>query len=533
MNFIGAMNMRTLFFLAIMIFILKVANAQSRVIYSLKAEVFRISENDRFQVYIALGIELQDINNEEAATYAARAYAISKGDSLKYVRSGLVLAQTIREIDPDSSLTLLYRILPIARQMKMDRRLYIILNTIGINYLFRGKYDQALRFFLQCLELPYVRDAAPARSKVLNNLGLLYYKILNYRKALSYYDRSLAAMQSTGDSSILSLYWSNKSLCYSYLRRLDSASYCLNQARIVLEKFPTVEMKIGYDFAAGILSMNRGSLADAEENFQNCRIAANGIGHVRFQLSALEKLATVHLIRGEMEKAKIVLCEADSLGFRAKLIAEMKEIYKVYVAYYRNLRNYRLLAAYQDRYIQATDSLNSEAQRNKLIDLEIEAKEAEYTTRLELQRALNESNQRIVSSQRWLSFSIGTIALLLAILFIIAIRLYQNKNKSNVLLERNLSLRTEQLRDKYREAEINSRQQKTFIDKRVGDAVTQTASLQAIIEIIPVNQGSDEYLRHCKSVLDALNRSLQDLRLHLMIIIQSELKSFFTLRTSK
>lgn len=340
-------------------------------------------------------------------------------------------------------------------------------------------------------------------------------------------------MQSTGDSSILSLYWSNKSLCYSYLRRLDSASYCLNQARIVLEKFPTVEMKIGYDFAAGILSMNRGSLADAEENFQNCRIAANGIGHVRFQLSALEKLATVHLIRGEMEKAKIVLCEADSLGFRAKLIAEMKEIYKVYVAYYRNLRNYRLLAAYQDRYIQATDSLNSEAQRNKLIDLEIEAKEAEYTTRLELQRALNESNQRIVSSQRWLSFSIGTIALLLAILFIIAIRLYQNKNKSNVLLERNLSLRTEQLRDKYREAEINSRQQKTFIDKRVGDAVTQTASLQAIIEIIPVNQGSDEYLRHCKSVLDALNRSLQDLRLHLMIIIQSELKSFFTLRTSK
>ncbi|MFD2787405.1 tetratricopeptide repeat-containing sensor histidine kinase [Hymenobacter rubripertinctus] len=96
----------------------------------------------------------------------------------------------------------------------------------------RGNLPQALRVNLRALALNEASHDAEGTARTLNQTGLLYFALDDYRPSLRYYFRALGLYRQAGttDTSQLVSVITNLGASYEGLGRLDSAAFFLNQA---------------------------------------------------------------------------------------------------------------------------------------------------------------------------------------------------------------------------------------------------------------------------------------------------------------
>ncbi|SNR29587.1 tetratricopeptide repeat-containing sensor histidine kinase [Hymenobacter mucosus] len=138
-------------------------------------------------------------------------YRYSRFDSVRYyARKGLSLARKIG-----------YR--------KGEGR---CLSRIGILLGERGNLPQALRVDLQALHLNEESHDVEGTARTLNQTGLLYYALEDYRPSLSYYFRAQRLYQEGGvrDTSQIISVLTNIGASYQGLGQFDSAAYFLQRA---------------------------------------------------------------------------------------------------------------------------------------------------------------------------------------------------------------------------------------------------------------------------------------------------------------
>src|SRR4029453_9603682 len=91
-----------------------------------------------------------------------------------------------------------------------------IRNGLAIGYTFQGRYDEALTCYMRVLELLEENDDKKERSVILNNVGLVYFKLNDYDKALFYYDKSLQLKKQLENPVDLDILLLNISQCHAY-----------------------------------------------------------------------------------------------------------------------------------------------------------------------------------------------------------------------------------------------------------------------------------------------------------------------------
>ncbi|RSK49890.1 tetratricopeptide repeat-containing sensor histidine kinase [Hymenobacter rigui] len=141
----------------------------------------------------------------------AASYRYSRFDSVQwYARQGLELARRITYPKGEG---------------RCLSRLAILLGE-------RGNLPQALRVDLQALRLNQQSHDTEGTARTLNQTGLLYFALDDYRPALQYFFRALHLYQQarTRDTSQLISVITNLGASYEGLRRYDSAAFFLNQA---------------------------------------------------------------------------------------------------------------------------------------------------------------------------------------------------------------------------------------------------------------------------------------------------------------
>ena len=106
------------------------------------------------------------------------------------------------------------------------------LSRIGILLGERGNLPQALRVNLRALALNEASHDAEGTARTLNQTGLLYFALDDYRPSLRYYFRALRLYRQAGtsDTSQLISVIANLGASYEGLHQLDSAAFFLNQA---------------------------------------------------------------------------------------------------------------------------------------------------------------------------------------------------------------------------------------------------------------------------------------------------------------
>ncbi|WP_157541103.1 tetratricopeptide repeat-containing sensor histidine kinase [Hymenobacter aerophilus] len=142
------------------------------------------------------------------------------------------LAATYRYSHFDSVSYYAHRGLRLARSIGYVRGEGRCLSRLAILPGERGNLPQALRLNLAALRLNEESGDLEATARTLNQTGLLYYALDDYRPSLRYSFRALRHYQRAGttDTSQLISVIANLGASYEGLRRYDSAAFYLNRA---------------------------------------------------------------------------------------------------------------------------------------------------------------------------------------------------------------------------------------------------------------------------------------------------------------
>ncbi len=94
------------------------------------------------------------------------------------------------------------------------------LNNLGLEADTQGRYDDALNYFHEALNLAREINERQGEGAILNNIGLVYDNQRQYSAALDYFEQALAIHREVGDRAGEGATLNNHWLVVSYSRAI-------------------------------------------------------------------------------------------------------------------------------------------------------------------------------------------------------------------------------------------------------------------------------------------------------------------------
>jgi two-component system, NtrC family, sensor kinase len=184
------------------------------------------------------------------------------------------------------------------------------LSRLGLLQAERGNLPQALRTDLQALRLHQLSHDARGTARTLNQTGLLYQALDDYRPALAYYYRAKRLYeQGVGDDSQLVSVLTNLGSTYVGRHQLDSAGFYLNQAYELTTRSRTMSQSpwgnpLPYVLRElGLLAAARGRTAEAVGYYHRSAQAAFPENDRRSACRAFQYLAELYQQQGRVDSS--------------------------------------------------------------------------------------------------------------------------------------------------------------------------------------------------------------------------------------
>ncbi|UOQ73155.1 tetratricopeptide repeat-containing sensor histidine kinase [Hymenobacter cellulosilyticus] len=310
------------------------------------------------------------------------------------------LSATYRYSRFDSVLWYARQGLQLARKIEYAKGEGRCLSRLGILMGERGNLPQALRIDLQALQLHEQSHDLEAMARTLNQMGLLYHALEDYRPALSYYFRAKRIYeQGFGDDSQLISVLTNLGASYEGRGQLDSAQYFLNRAYELTRSSKTVNQScwgnpLPYVLREiGLLRASRGQPAEGLAYYRRSAQAAFPENDRRSACRAYQYMAELYYSRQQLDSsvfyARKSLMLAQSLPFIIGVVRTSELLTEAFQARQRTdstLKYMRIM-------LQAEDSLYN-PQRIKQLDA-IGFAEQQRLRELELEHAQFEARNRL------------------------------------------------------------------------------------------------------------------------------------------
>lgn len=439
--------LKTVTILLVLFFVLS-ENIMGQKVDSLKALLLQRGV-DSSDVYREIAYEYIDLDNSLAFDFAEQAFSLAReqGDSLRMVKAGRVKASSLRRMEKiDQSILVSNEILSIARRNNFNEEIERLLNPLAVAYTLKGYYDKALKLHFESL-----KDLSSERNDdqkiTLNNIGLVFFKLKNYNKALEFYNKSLALQNRSNDQSELDRILINIGLCYNELRQFEKAQkFIIDGLRSCGEKCRDRVVVEG-TFGLGVAFFEMGEFENSKEKFSKSYEISKLINDKRFQAENLVYLARLAILKNDVKTAKQALSKSETLSLKSGYDEIRIQTYRQFSVLYLKVDDFYNTAIYQEKYIRLRDSIYSEELTQNLMALQAEYDQKENKAKLESQNKLLALNKDVINRQRWLNIlAITTVLLLLAL----ASALFKNnrqKKKTNLLLEQKVRERTKALEE--------------------------------------------------------------------------------------
>ena len=202
--------------------------AQSRELDSLKSLVANGSNSNYCDSLYITSVELMRRGDFESANSVVNDLYLAgqqKMDSLQIVRAFAIRASLMRRTgNLDSAMSMYKAALAVAKRKAYYEQSKNILNSLGLLYALEARYDVALKFLFESLQL---RKQAPNNyelSVALHNIGFVYQKLENYDKALFYYSESLTLKKQSDDRFDIEQLLLNIGWCYVHKTQYELAN---------------------------------------------------------------------------------------------------------------------------------------------------------------------------------------------------------------------------------------------------------------------------------------------------------------------
>lgn len=432
----------------------------------------------------------------------------------------------------ERSLQLLFESLRQFLTLKDHEMTGLSLNSLGVILADRGRYQSAIRFYHASIRYKERQGDLSGVAHALNNIGVTFRDIGDFEEAKNYYFKSLELYAQNQDSLGMAVCYNNLGAYFSKNDKLDSAYQYYARALAIrvrhadpatsgstLNNLAVVARKEGkFDLADSLLN----EALIIVEKFPNRK----GLGHIKLSLAELRydryKNGSgngTQLIRKGVEEAEIAYNVGHQLNnpdLKLRTTVLLAELYA-------QLGDWKKAYAMLDERVNLNESQNS-AEVNRQVLKEVFRFEQQKMA--EISRLKDENmRQTMVQKQRWsriftTSVSIALVVLLSVLVFII-LQLGRLKEKNKTIQrqhdEREVLLKEIHHRVKNNFQIISSllrlqaqSQDKPEVQEALDEAVQRIHALSLVHEIIYKQEDFTQiettaYFKRLFAQLEAMN----------------------------
>jgi signal transduction histidine kinase len=482
---------------------------------SLKSELSQRKGLERFELLYDLVFEYlgkRDYLQSLTYTDQAREIAYQFGDSLRIVKTGRIKGQILHRLNREGDAIIEFqKILPVSKRnnfINEYRSEYkSIINSLAVAYSYQANYDKALQLHFECLELREKDGNPDDIGASLNNIGLVYYKLNNFEKALEYYKRILDESYRVSFKDILLI---NIGLCYNELRDFSTARKFIDDGLKFCAPNCSEVTIIQGNFALGVSLFYLNNPKDAEGHFLVSYELAKKQKEKRYQIESLVYLAMIKINngRGDYDAVKNFLSEAESVADETEYNSLLIDIYKQYSELYTKTKDYENAVSYQRKYITLKDSIYSEDLMKNLTKVQTTFEERENIKTIAAKDAVLALKEETLKRQRAENRFYAVMTIMVFALAFFMLILFRLTRRANERLETRVDERTKELNDSNDALTKVNGEMDNFIYKTSHDIRGPLASLKGIcnVAIMDVNDSTAlGYLKKLDNTAEKLN----------------------------
>ncbi|GAA3936746.1 tetratricopeptide repeat protein [Hymenobacter algoricola] len=299
----------------------------------------------------------------------------------------------------DSVMAYAWRGLSLAQRINYKKGEGRCLSRIGILVSERGNLPQALRIDLNALQLNEASHDWEGMARTLNQTGLLYHALEDFRPALAYFFRAQAIYERNhikDDSQLISVL-ANLGAGYEGLGKLDSAAYFLNKAWALNRQSKNVHQSAWGNPAPyvlrelGLLQAAQQHNAEALQYYRRSAQAAVPENDVRSACRAYQYMAELYGARAQPDSSVYYARKALRLGQQLPFVIAVVRTSSLLNEAFQAQQQADSALKYMRIMLTAQDSLYN-PQRIKQLDAigfaeqqrlrELEAERLQYTARV-------------------------------------------------------------------------------------------------------------------------------------------------------
>lgn len=349
-----------------LIFLPVFVTAQNSEFDSLRSAITNTTPDSvKIDVYLNIAQKFNQTNPDSTEHYALLAKELSEQIEHLYYSAyswNMVASAYLRKGSYSNGLTALkeaqkYAELLGDEHMAMKAQ---ILRSLGNIYFIQYKYEEALLFYNESLELFKKDNNVAGIGFIYNNFANVYYETLQFDSALIYYKKYLEIETAQGSEQGMGSAYLNMGMLYQQMDSLDLAIEYSLKAKAIAEKYNALVM-LTYP---------------------------------------LKVLSTVSRDKGEYQKAIQYATQSLEIADDLGIIYEQKDAHENLAASYEGIGNYQLAFSHYKTFKQLNDSLLNEDSNNKLAEMrakyETEKKEQEIMV-LEAENKFHKTRNLVIT----------------------------------------------------------------------------------------------------------------------------------------
>jgi two-component system, sensor histidine kinase and response regulator len=311
-----------------------------------------------------------------------------------------------------------------------DDLLSAVYNNIGLGYFYLKDYSKALDFHLKSLS---IREniLSDKLSSTYNNIGLVYMDLNKSVEAIEYFDKSLVIKRKNKDYKGIANTLNNLGLVEKRRWNYNKSKIYFNESLIISKELKDIGR------ISNVLN-NLGKVATHEGNFDAAfNYYSDGLKLVKQQGNNLliarvnNNIAEMYLFALLPEKALKFLNKAFEQEKIHNITIEKKTTYELFYKCYAYLSDSKKTSFFYEKYKHLHDSLELEKTKIRVEELMAEYQSEKKEREIKLLKQVNKVEamklQRIRSQQKWILGSSVFLLFSIAILF----WLYRERMKTN------------------------------------------------------------------------------------------------------
>jgi tetratricopeptide (TPR) repeat protein len=375
--------------------------ARTPIIDSLTNLLENDKRSDKFLLNCLLSLEYSNLSDPVAVTWAQNAMEIACGSDYLTCRALRVKGIAYLEIgDYFNALVNFKQGFAIAEKCQFSLEAMRLANMVGLVEIYFGHYAEASTYLYKSLDFKTDANDGGSNESLLNNLGLLYYKLGNYVKAGDYYNQAF----SIRGSAISGL---NLALAYIYTNQFDKADVLIG--KISSFPGPKGQSKLLESFARGLLFHFMKQETLSSHHFGHALRMSKQLCDERYEAECLYYLGVNAKLLGDSKEALVLLNASKAKARDLKNPVLELNALNAMIQIHLDNRDVREVIRRRDELISRSNALSPMMLSREMALLEVCVLEAENNTEIQLQRQKLEAKERLDSGMTIIAAMSGVV----------------------------------------------------------------------------------------------------------------------------